>query len=77
MKIPLRSILSDVTGSLFSIHYSMDGGHFYMMRFFSLPADRKVRIGLLAQAPVGNGGARIYDDLTLESITVKNIRFGV
>ena len=55
----------------------MDGGHFYMMRFFSLPADRKVRIGLLAQAPVGNGGARIYDDLTLESITVKNIRFGV
>lgn len=48
-----------------------------MMRFFSLPADRKVKVGLLAQAPTGNGGVRIYEDLTLESKTVKNIRYGI
>ena len=48
-----------------------------MMRFFSLPAGKQVKVGLLAQAPVGNGGARIYDDLTLESKTVRNIRFGI
>ena len=48
-----------------------------MMRFFSLPAGKTVKVGLLAQAPVGNGGARVYEDLTLESRTVKNIRFGV
>ena len=50
----------------FSFHYSVDGEQFYMMRFFSLPAGKQVKVGLLAQAPVGNGGARIYDDLTLE-----------
>ena len=61
----------------FSFHYSTDGEHFFMMRFFSLPAGKKVRAGLLAQAPVGNGGARIYEDLLIENRTVKNIRFGV
>ena len=61
----------------FSFHYSTDGEHFYMMRFFSLPAEKKVKVGLLAQAPVGNGGPRFYDDLTLESKTVRNIRFGI
>ena len=61
----------------FSFHYSMDGEHFAMMRFFSLPADRKVKVGLLAQAPTGNGGVRIYEDLMLESKTVKNIRYGI
>ena len=61
----------------FSFHYSLDGERFYMMRFFSLPAGETVKVGLLAQAPVGNGGARVYEDLTLEGRTVKNIRFGV
>ena len=46
------------------------------MRFFSLPAEKKVKVSLLAQAPTGNGGPRIYEDLVLESRTVKNIRFG-
>ena len=61
----------------FSFHYSMDGEHFAMMRFFSLPADGKVKVVLLAQAPTGNGGVRIYEDLTLENKTVKNIRYGI
>ena len=60
----------------FSFLYSVDGEHFYMMRFFSLPAQKTVRVGLLAQAPVGNGGVRVYEDLTLENRTVRNIRFG-
>ena len=41
-----------------------------------LPAGKAVKVGLLAQAPVGNGGVRIYEDFTLEQRTVKNIRFG-
>ena len=61
----------------FSFHYSTDGEHFYMMRFFSLPVEQSVKVGLLAQAPTGNGGVRVYEDLTLENKTVKNIRFGV
>ena len=61
----------------FSFHYSTDGERFYMMRFFSLPAGKSVKVGLLAQAPVGNGGLRVYEDMTLEAKTVKNIRFGI
>ena len=60
----------------FSFHYSVDGEHFYMMRFFSLPAGKTVKLGLLAQAPVGDGGVRVYEDLVIENRTVKNIRFG-
>ena len=61
----------------FSFHYSTDGEHFYMMRFFSLPVEKNVKVGLLAQAPTGNGGVRVYEDLTLENKTVKNIRYGI
>ena len=47
-----------------------------MMRFFNLPVDKTVKVGLLAQAPTGNGGIRTYSELTFENKTVKNIRMG-
>ena len=64
-------------GNAFSFHYALDGEHFYMMRFFTLPVGETVKVGLLAQAPVGDGGARVYEKLSLEKRTVKNIRAGV
>lgn len=64
-------------GNAFAFHYSEDGENFYMMRFFHLPVDQTVKAGLLAQAPVGNGGVRIYENLSIEKKTVKNIRAGV
>ena len=63
-------------GNSFSFHFSEDGRQFYMMRFFNLPAENAVKVGLLAQAPQGDGGNRIYEDLSIENRTVKNIRFG-
>ena len=63
-------------GNNFAFHYSVDGEQFYMMRYFNLPADPVVKVGLLAQAPQGNGGDRIYENLTIERKTVKNIRAG-
>ncbi len=46
-------------------------------RYREDPAEETVKVGLLAQAPVGNGGARIYEGLKIEKKTVKNIRFGM
>ncbi|MBQ8201557.1 MAG: DUF1349 domain-containing protein [Clostridia bacterium] len=63
-------------GQSFAFHYSVDGENFYMMRFFHLPVDKKVKVGLLAQAPLGGGGIRRYEHLTIEKKTVKNIRAG-
>ena len=63
-------------GNIFAFHYSVDGENFYMMRYFHLPVDSVVKVGLLAQAPVGNGGIRVYEDLSIQKSTVKNIRAG-
>ncbi len=63
-------------GRAFSFHYSLDGDHFYMMRYFLLPESKTVKVGLLAQAPSGSGGERIYENLSIEHKTVKNIRTG-
>jgi regulation of enolase protein 1 (concanavalin A-like superfamily) len=63
-------------GQSFAFHYSIDGDNYYMMRFFNLPAEKTLKVGLLAQAPTGSGGIRIYEDLTIEKKKVKNIRIG-
>lgn len=63
-------------GQSFAFHYSTDGESFYMMRFFNMSVGEEVKVGLLAQAPIGDGGVRIYENLTIEQVTVKNIRFG-
>ena len=47
-----------------------------MTRFFNLSGQKKIKVGLLAQAPQGNGGIRTYENLSIEKRTVKNIRFG-
>lgn len=63
-------------GNNFAFHYSVDGVNFFMMRYFHLPANPAIKVGLLAQAPVGNGGIRVYENLSIENKTVKNIRAG-
>lgn len=60
----------------FSFHYSLDGKKFDMMRFFSLPVDKTIKVGLVAQAPIGKGGDRIFKNFSLENKTVENIRYG-
>lgn len=63
-------------GRAFSFHYSLDGEHFHMTRYFLMKDAESVKVGLLAQAPMGQGGDRIYENLSIESKTVKNIRVG-
>ncbi len=63
-------------GNNFAFHYSTDGENFYMMRYFHLPADPVIKVGLLAQAPTGSGGDRIYENLSIVKEKVKNIRAG-
>lgn len=60
----------------FAFHYSIDGENFYMMRFFTLPVEETVKVGLVAQSPKGEGGLRVFENLTIEKRSVKNIREG-
>ncbi len=64
------------SGRACSFHYSLDGEKFNMTRYFLMPESKTIKVGLLAQAPTGNGGERIYEHLSIERMTVKNIRFG-
>lgn len=64
-------------GPSFAFHYSTDGVHYDMVRYFTLPIDETVKVGLVPQAPTGQGGQRIYFDLSLERKTVQNIRAGI
>jgi len=61
-------------GNSFTFHYSTDGAHFYMVRYFSLPIGNIVKVGLSAQSPLGDGGVRIFENLSIENKTVKNIK---
>lgn len=63
-------------GNAFSFHYSLDGIKFDMMRFFSLPVEKTIKVGLVAQAPIGNGGVRMFKNFTLVKKSIKNIRAG-
>lgn len=63
-------------GKSFAFHYSLNGNNFYMMRFFNLSVGDTVKVGLVAQSPVGDGGIRTFTNLTFEQKTVKNIRLG-
>jgi len=63
-------------GQSFAFHYSLDGETFHMMRFFHLPVEEKVRLGLAAQAPVGQGGMRRFEQLAIERRSVSNLRAG-
>jgi len=63
-------------GQAFGFHYSEDGENFRMMRVFALPVGKTVKVGLLAQSPIGPGGERHFEKFSLENRTVKNIRSG-
>ena len=58
------------------IGYSLDGERFDMVRLFSLPVGESVKVGLEAQSPAGEGGLRLFSDVTLERRTVQNLRAG-
>ena len=63
-------------GQHFGLHYSLDGVRFYMMRTFRLPVEETVKVGLLAQAPTGDGGERRFAHVSIEKRTVKGLRKG-
>ncbi|UQZ36581.1 DUF1349 domain-containing protein [Paenibacillus sp. PK3_47] len=63
-------------GNSFAFHYSLDGKKYDMMRYFSLPVEDTVKVGIVAQAPTGQGGDRVFQNLSVEKKTVKNLRTG-
>jgi regulation of enolase protein 1 (concanavalin A-like superfamily) len=64
-------------GDLFAQHYALDGKTWQMVRYFALPLPSQVKVGIVAQSPVGPGTTVDYLQFTVESRTVENPRAGI
>jgi len=63
-------------GNGFSFHYSLDGEKYKMVRFFSLPVGKTIKVGLVAQSPTGEGGHRFFEDFSIQNTILNNLREG-
>ncbi len=64
-------------GDIFCVHYSLDGQRFDMVRLFRLSVGESVKVGMEAQSPAGDGGLRLFSNVSLEKRTVDDLRAGV
>ena len=62
---------------VFALHYSPDGNEYKMTRYFSLPVNDMIKIGFVAQSPLGEGGDCIFENIRLSFDPPKDIRKGV
>ena len=65
-------------GDVFGLQYSPDAsdGSWRMVRVFRLPVPPTVRVGIVAQSPVGPGTTIDFLHFSIEQRTVKNVRSG-
>ena len=63
-------------GDVISVQYSTDGKEWTFVRILSMPLPETVRLGLLAQSPVGEGGEFRFEDVKLAHRSPANMRFG-
>jgi len=57
-------------------YYSLDGQRWQLIRLFKNDYPEKIRLGISAQSPVGNGTSATFDSLTLTQKSVADFRLG-
>jgi regulation of enolase protein 1 (concanavalin A-like superfamily) len=62
---------------LFAMHYAAEGQGWRMTRYFTLPVPAQIKVGLVAQSPVGPGTIVDFMAFDLERRRVENLRAGV
>ncbi len=61
-------------GDNWCLHYSLDNKSWKMVRYFSLIMDKKIKAGISAQSPLGDGCAVEFHNLELLKNDYSNIR---
>ena len=59
-----------------SVQYSVDGENWIFVRILQIPLPEKIRLGILAQSPVGEGGDFLFEDVRIAGKAPENMRFG-
>lgn len=63
-------------GDCFGLHYALDGRSWRMVRYAALTAPARVRVGLVAQSPAGDGTTVEFPHFSVEARTLANLRLG-
>ena len=57
-----------------SIHYSLNGKTWKMIRYFELNLNKKIKVGVISQSPTGNGCKVIFKDFTIKHNIYQDLR---
>lgn len=63
------------SGNCFGFHYSIDGDRWTIIRYFNMNIPKNIKVGVVAQSPVGNGCTVIFEFFDLEQKTIKSAKF--
>lgn len=63
-------------GNLFGFHYSYNGKDFLMARYFGMDCGPSLKVGFVAQSPLGEGTSVLFEEISLGEIQAKNVRSG-
>jgi len=63
-------------GDTFALHYSLNGEDMRMVRIFHLAVPPAIRVGIVAQCPVGPGATIDFLSFSIDQRPVQNLRAG-
>jgi uncharacterized protein len=62
---------------VFALHYALDGKSWRMVRLFKLPVPPTIKVGVVAQCPVGPGTTVDLLSFSIDQRVIKNVRAGI
>jgi regulation of enolase protein 1 (concanavalin A-like superfamily) len=63
-------------GDVIALHYALDGENWRMVRIFSLPMPATIKVGIVAQCPVGAGTSVEFYHFSVTKGHPQNLRAG-
>lgn len=61
---------------IIAVHYSLDGSHWRMHRILRMEMEEELKVGLVAQSPLGDGGDFVFEEVSLKLERKEDIRGG-
>ncbi|MGE6575446.1 DUF1349 domain-containing protein [Paenibacillus xylanexedens] len=61
-------------GNSFAFHYSQDGEKWKLVRYFGLDCPEEIKVGIVAQSPIGQGTTVTFTDVQLQHGVTGSVR---
>jgi uncharacterized protein len=63
------------SGNCFGFHYSLDNANWTLIRYFSMDIPEELKVGVVAQSPMGNGCKVGFEFLKIDIKDIKSAKF--